>query len=894
MLRKILFVTFILVVAIAGIWGYLYIKKLKQPSVNVLSAIPSDCRMLIHARNIQKQVYQKLNQNNLIWEAISVIPETKEFVKQLSVLDSVLSSSEDISSTLEKTDLYFSLHPDKDKNAWLISGNLPDILFKENLENFLFSIAKQHTEIKSEHGNYFLIQTNFNNKIFYFTATGGVFTVSSSENILKSSLQCIQQKTGLSANPQFMKMHAVSGTANDLVFLINNKTYTETLNSIINWNAMRTGAFSFSSSNNWAEIDLNIKPDLLDFNGYIPADSSILLNAIRNQKPISTAFARQLPYETKSFTVISIKNYNQFIADMYQNDADGRNEDLKSYSDKINSNAQEELHQSLGEFAGTFFIQENNTLKPFGILAIEDEIKLRAFLQSNSDSTSKISLADGDSVSIFQISGKDVFNDFTASVFDREFKYTCLFKESLVFANEKTDLQTYCTAIKKKVTLAINENFKRISESNLSESSNLFHYSECFGNKSHILNITKGQLKTALQKQESLFENFNSFGMQLIADGKNLLIQADLIYSPISHNESSSIWELALDTIAITKPYIVINHKTGGKELFIQDALGQIYLISNTGKIQWKIKLDEKITSDVYQIDALKNNKLQLLFNTKNKIYLVDRNGNSVPGFPIKLPSPATNPLTLFDYDKNREYRIMIACEDHKLRNYKADGSQIENFDFPELKSICTEQVKWIQIQNKDFLILKDNAGNLYITGRNGKPRATGLPKLPEGTGELFFDLGRDEAKTNICFYNSERNSLSRLSLTGKFTETAVESDYTPVLGKAVFLNEDRIPDLLLVSESGFEVFDDAGRPLGKFKSEAAPENIEMIIWGDHLYFILLLKNETILLLDARLNTIEPPIKSSKFPSVSSLLGDNLPYLIGSHGNKVICSRIKL
>ena len=51
---------------------------------------------------------------------------------------------------------------------------------------------------------------------------------------------------------------------------------------------------------------------------------------------------------------------------------------------------------------------------------------------------------------------------------------------------------------------------------------------------------------------------------------------------------------------------------------------------------------------------------------TANHIHLIDRNGNYVEKYPVKLRSPATNGLAVFDYDKNRDYRMFIAGSDRK------------------------------------------------------------------------------------------------------------------------------------------------------------------------------------------------------------------------------------
>ena len=62
-----------------------------------------------------------------------------------------------------------------------------------------------------------------------------------------------------------------------------------------------------------------------------------------------------------------------------------------------------------------------------------------------------------------------------------------------------------------------------------------------------------------------------------------------------------------------------------------------LYLLSNTGKILWKKNVKEKFLGDVLQVDYFANNKLQLLFVTENYIHVMDRNGNYLKDFPVKI-----------------------------------------------------------------------------------------------------------------------------------------------------------------------------------------------------------------------------------------------------------------
>lgn len=129
-----------------------------------------------------------------------------------------------------------------------------------------------------------------------------------------------------------------------------------------------------------------------------------------------------------------------------------------------------------------------------------------------------------------------------------------------------------------------------------------------------------------------------------------------------------------LDTVASIKPFFFTNHTTGAKEIFIQDMKNNTYLINAAGRVLWKVPLTERIFGNIYMIDYFRNGKYQLLFSGRNFIHILDRNGNYVERYPVKLRSPATNSLSLFDYDNNMNYRLFIAGEDKMI-----DLESVEN-----------------------------------------------------------------------------------------------------------------------------------------------------------------------------------------------------------------------
>ena len=133
-------------------------------------------------------------------------------------------------------------------------------------------------------------------------------------------------------------------------------------------------------------------------------------------------------------------------------------------------------------------------------------------------------------------------------------------------------------------------------------------------------------------------------------------------------------------------------------------------------------RLEGPILGNLYQVDFYKNGKLQYLFNTSEKIHLIDRNGNYVERYPISLRSNATNPIALFDYDKNKDYRMCIAGEDRKVYIYDIEGNVLSGWKFGKTESMVSGRIQHFRINDRDYITISDN-NRTYFLDRRGKER---------------------------------------------------------------------------------------------------------------------------------------------------------------------------
>lgn len=231
-------------------------------------------------------------------------------------------------------------------------------------------------------------------------------------------------------------------------------------------------------------------------------------------------------------------------------------------------------------------------------------------------------------------------------------------------------------------------------------------------------------LVNSLRSNKSSIKKIQAAGYQLASSNGMIYNSLSIRFKEEAREESSTEWETLLDTTAAIKPFFFTNHITGAKEIFIQDIKNNTYLINTAGRVLWKVPLNERITGNVYMIDYFLNGKYQLLFSGKNYLHLIDRNGNYVERYPVKLRSPATNSLALFDYDNNQNYRLFIAGEDKMIYSYEKSGSVVKGWKPFRTSGIVTSEISYFKVSGKDYLVVSDES-SLYFLDRTGNKRVT-------------------------------------------------------------------------------------------------------------------------------------------------------------------------
>lgn len=123
-------------------------------------------------------------------------------------------------------------------------------------------------------------------------------------------------------------------------------------------------------------------------------------------------------------------------------------------------------------------------------------------------------------------------------------------------------------------------------------------------------------------------------------------------------------------------PFKVINSQSGKINTFYQNKQMSICLRDENGKDLWGVPFDKPICGTACNVDLFQNGKLQIVFGAGSKVYVIDRLGRYVNGYPIDLGKDILVGPEVYDADGTGKYSIMVLHSDNTLEMYTLKGKK--------------------------------------------------------------------------------------------------------------------------------------------------------------------------------------------------------------------------
>jgi hypothetical protein len=744
MWRKVLTFFTILLIAFLAYFSYKLLRE-KEVAVNsLIDAVPFDASIIIEI-NRPEILFDIIHSPPIDAESFLNIPFIRDPIHKLRAIDSIAAQNKIVSSALKRP------------HSAIISGHnigkgeieLVYYLKLNNEKEYLpiDRIIRDNIRAKgniSQH-NYEKVKINdvsiFNRKSegFSYAYYSGMVILSKSSILLEEVIRQAQSQTSIRSKAGLETVMKTAGKSSPFNVYINFDFFPILALNFIH-SRFKSELEAISRFAHWIELDCNVDDNAIILNGFSSAENTngFLSDIFKNQEPLTLLLPGLLPSGTESFFALGISDYAKFRINF--SDYQRKNLSNPDFDKKLNN-----YHNLTGidlsveftkifdeEICFSYYPANSEVLSGniFTVIKTKGNNEAKQFI--NQVATEKLFT---DSAGVYTLN-YNIPNLLFGNIFGLNKNTFCTITDNyIIFGDSIHYLKNFATEFSQFKNLSLDLNYRDLTDL-LSEDTYCYFYISPRAEMLYrnYLKYTSDQMLTQYKYGLSQVKAMvYQFGRNNDLFYNNAFIQ----FAPKRKGNITKQWEVQLENSLSSKIMIVKNHSNQKSEIMCQDKGNNLYLISQDGQILWKRKLNNKILGRVYQADLFRNKKLQYIFNTNDQIVAIDRNGNDVEGFPLKLKNKASGEMAVFDYDKTRNYRFIIPLADKLLYCFDKDGKEVTGWKKPNI-GFKPGRIQYFTTNGKDFIVLNDE-NKIHFLDRKGKERMKSLQSIHIGPNSGIF-----------------------------------------------------------------------------------------------------------------------------------------------------------
>lgn len=825
--KSLLVLTGATILAAGGFW--IYQKWIAPKTTDGLRLISTDAVFTFESYQAD-QLWNELVQHPS-WEIVSQFPAFQDISDKLTFLDSITGQTGEVSKMLRGKQLTVSYHPTGRESFELLFGLEVDHedsdSFLTKFQNKLGSNFKLNSRSYSDQ-QIWEFQHTSRQSSWSVTRLGQILLLSPSSFLIEQSIRLFLSEEGNTLAQLLGNAASYRGDGR----LILTSTGVANFLSGVSLNRESSQIAALLARRDWLSLELSLLEDQIEFRGHTSLDSvTSFLPSVQANFP---AFEKILSNRTQSLLQINLSDI--FLAQKLQNQA---------FSPK--STLQGEIQNKLidrgflDSFTGEFYLarlesfgnqKDNLVLLSRSTYPEQTWASLKEFRNTTENSSSDFYM--GNEILFFPE------EDFPAHLFEGKFlgfpqTHLCMIGEILIMTNSAPGMKVLLDDIASQNTWPQNSSAYSAAIHPAAGLSQTIFPSKIWN---YWITESNPSWSTFLQKYRSAFLAFPYLSLRFNQYGDNTEATIILPFQKGSAAVKEKPDALVLSPNQVINlsqevsfgPFPVRNFNDRTQDLVTQTSDHRLLLHDSSGEQVYEVQLDGPVVSEPFQLDYYKNGKLQLLVATANFIYGIDRLGNSLPGFPIKLPNDQITHLNLVDYDQTRDYRIFVASEKGNLWLLDKNGSILEGWNPNPLGNRALSFPTHIRVPGKgDYMTVQTQNGNYHLFNRRGEKQAgspldfkaevnTPAKITSDGAGSLkitAISIGGELIRGNFSGEIAYRNQLVKENRDDRFELLADEKGASYWIVNRQF-NQTKIFDekeqlLFIIPQSGnlnLEFFD--------------------------------------------------------------------------------------
>lgn len=732
--RLFIVVTLLLIAGIFAGW-YFFARESKYFGTSPLRAIPVDAPFFVRIHKIGEFTDKAMKSN--CWKSTVKFNYVSSLYGDIVFLDSLLHQNKQGNDLLDAKELYVA----KVENSMLYLMEIVGIGEKNGINALIknFFLSRDISAIMEKYKEASIQKFAWNGKggakevnlTFYM----GILMASNHPATLRKAIDQMDQPS-LLEDPDFLRVNKNTAENTDLNIYVHHKTFTPLLKELFSDSLkIRNLRPDYAK---WTEIDVVQKNNKLIFNAFTKNDSSLVSyqEIFKRQQPLAGSLVGVMPSTTSFFVLQNLSDLRSYFEDYasYLRKS-AKMEDYQLLELTVSKELKLNFSQYLMDYwtgeAANLFTNQNladSSDNHFLLLKVKSGTNdpLVAAMKKWTANQSKIEdleTLDAAKNNIWKVShenlGKLVGDLYLGDV---KTKWATVGNGFILMGSTPGSLKRYMNHLQRgdllksclsysnfAVGLAKSYNFYMWSMPSLA----LPFFEPLF--RPNILH----QMGTAGQNLSKVENTSWQWGYE------NGLVYntASLSVNPDANQNQLPFWKYLSKSKKINiSAFVSFSKNSGINELLFQDGENNLISIDKDGSERWRVALEGPVMGEFNTIDVRNNGEFQLLFNTSQAIHLINKNGKEMKNFPLKLMSPATNGVAVFDYDNKKDYRFLVACSDQSICNFDKSGKITKGWKPKPTTGMVEFPLHHFRAGNRDYIVFFDHS-RTYILDRQGKER---------------------------------------------------------------------------------------------------------------------------------------------------------------------------
>ena len=782
--RLLILITVLLIAGIAAGW-YFFARESKYFGTSPIRAVPVETPFFVRIRNLGD--FAEKTKRNKSWQSLQNIPQIALVYQGFAFIDSLILQNKDRENLLKHKELIFV--PGDSSNLYLLEiGSLSEKNgIHSIIRNYFQSkkIVATKTEIKDASIEKYEWTEKGDSKRFLCSFYKGILIVGDEVALLQKALEQTENRSVLE-DSDYLKVSKNSTENSDLNIFINHNTFPSLLNRYYT-DSTSTGIFGPDYAK-WTEVDVLQKENQLLINGFTIADTTrtFYVDIYKHQKPEEGSLVALMPINTSYFIAQDLSNPKQYFEDLLA--CLGKNDKSVQYMQQL-AELSKELKIDVGQYlisnwtgeAAVVYTNYNlndSADNRFLLLRTNkgaNDLLFNALKKcaiANKTNYADSGLADSGKVEIFKMPDTNFGNFLGAGYFNSvETKWITLSDGLLLMGSTPGSLKRYLNCLRTHQFLIGKSSYQKFT-STLSKNSNFYMWCAPGQALSFFDHVFKRGPYQNLNKVISSLEKVENIAWQFGYERGMIYNTASLNVNPSADLNRIPFWSVPLKAKMRNKPqFLGYIEKGTNNDLVFQDIENNLTDIDGDGTERWKVHLEGPIMGEIKSIDYRKNGELQLLFNTKEAIHLINSQGSEVRNYPIRLKSEATNEISVFDYEGKKDYRYMLACRDHKVYNLDKNGKMITGWQPKVTQSNVELPVRYFKVGSREYIAYSDHT-RTYILDRQGKERVKITDDYVHSKSNL--SLLKEQNGTTSLVATDEHGRIRSVGLDGTLRKIAL------------------------------------------------------------------------------------------------------------------------